>query len=144
MQLDSEAGVRTLTMFTDMIKDGSMPKDVVNWTQGDIPTQFINGQVASMVMGCWRIQWMKNNAPEGFNWDVVPLPSDQVKANVYGGENLAIVKGKNVDEAFKFMSWFLDYEKSRLWKRFLPIQTIQRQSTGRHLLSRFLIQEPVT
>ncbi len=115
MQLDSEAGVRTLTMFTDMIKDGSMPKDVVNWTQGDIPTQFINGQVASMVMGCWRIQWMKNNAPEGFNWDVVPLPSDQVKANVYGGENLAIVKGKNVDEAFKFMSWFLDYEKNSEW-----------------------------
>ena len=58
---------------------------------------------------------MKNNAPEGFNWDVVPLPSDQIKANVYGGENLAIVKGKNVDEAFKFMSWFLDYEKNSEW-----------------------------
>ncbi|MFR3755289.1 MAG: hypothetical protein ACLTW9_28955 [Enterocloster sp.] len=42
MKLDSEAGVRALTMFTDMIKDGSMPKDVVNWTQGDIPTQLLS------------------------------------------------------------------------------------------------------
>ena len=114
MQLDSEAGLRALGMFTDMIKDGSMPKDVVNWTQGDIPTQFINGKVASMVMGCWRIQWLQNNAPD-LNWDVVPLPSDKVKANVYGGENLAIVKGKNVDEAFKFMQWFLDYDRNSKW-----------------------------
>ena len=114
MKLDSEAGVRTLTMFTDMIKDGSMPKDVVNWTQGDIPTQFINGKVASMVMGCWRIQWLKNNAPD-LNWDVVPLPSDKVKANVYGGENLAIIKGKNVEEAFKFMEWFMDYDRNSQW-----------------------------
>ncbi len=114
MKLDSEAGVRALTMFTDMIKDGSMPKDVVNWTQGDIPTQFINGKVASMVMGCWRIQWLKNNAPD-LNWDVVPLPSDKVKANVYGGENLAIIKGKNVEEAFKFMEWFMDYDRNSQW-----------------------------
>lgn len=114
MQLDSEAGLRTLTMFTDMIQDGSMPKDVVNWTQGDIPTQFINGKVASMIMGCWRIQWLKNNAPD-LNWDVVPLPYDKVKANVYGGENLAIVKGKNVDEAFKFMQWFLEYGNNSRW-----------------------------
>lgn len=114
MKLDSEAGVRALTMFTDMIKDGSMPKDVVNWTQGDVPTQFINGKVASMVMGCWRIQWLKTNAPD-LNWDVVPLPSDKVKANVYGGENLAIIKGKNVEESFKFMQWFLDYERNSQW-----------------------------
>ena len=85
MKLDSEAGVRALTMFTDMIKDGSMPKDVVNWTQGDIPTQFINGKVASMVMGCWRIQWLKNNAPD-LNWDVVPFQATRLRQMYTAGK----------------------------------------------------------
>ncbi len=114
MKIDSQEGIETMTLFANMVKDGSMPKEVVSWTQGDLPTQFAAGKIAMMVMGTWRIDPLHTTSPD-LNWDVAPLPYGKSPANVYGGENLAVVKGKHVDESFDFLSWFLNFERSKKW-----------------------------
>lgn len=41
--IDNENGIRALTFIQDLVKDGVMSKECINWTQGDVMNQFIAG-----------------------------------------------------------------------------------------------------
>ncbi|ULT59521.1 sugar ABC transporter substrate-binding protein [Neobacillus drentensis] len=125
MKIDSAAGKKVLTMFSDMVRDGVMPKESISWSQGELSTQFANRKVAMEVMGPWRFTDYKT---KGIDFGVSKIPSDVTSASVYGGENLAIVKGKNVNEAAKFMNWFLDYDRNSEWNLYTD-EFVASQST---------------
>ena len=72
MQLDSEAGKTALSLWTDMVNEGYMPKDCLSWTQAELASQFKSGNIAMHVMGCWNITPYKDN---GVNFGVVEIPS---------------------------------------------------------------------
>src|SRR5699024_4552200 len=38
--INNEQGIKALTFVGDLVKDGSMSKEVINWTQGDVMNQF--------------------------------------------------------------------------------------------------------
>lgn len=103
-KLDSPEAISSYTILKDLVADGSMPKEVINWTQADVEKQFAAGKLAMMVNGPWNIPAVKNDAPD-LKWDVVKIPRDKVFSSVLGGENWAVVKGDNVKAAWKFLSF---------------------------------------
>lgn len=103
-KLDSKEAVKSFTILADLVKDGSMPKEVINWTQADVEKQFAAGKLAMMVNGPWNIPAVKNDAPD-MKWGVVKIPKDKIFSSVLGGENFGVVKGKNVAAACKFLQF---------------------------------------
>ena len=95
-----------LDIVKDLIDSGAMSKECINWTQGDVMNQFISGNVAMMVNGCWQIPTMRSEAAD-LNWGVslIPMCDDGEYASVIGGENYAVIEGGNVDGALDFLNY---------------------------------------
>jgi multiple sugar transport system substrate-binding protein len=70
--LASPQAVQALTLWKTLVDSGSASKSVVSWTQADVNTQFLAGNVAMMVNGPWQLPAL--NAKTGFNFGVVPIP----------------------------------------------------------------------
>ena len=59
--LGAPKAVEALQLWVDWVKKGVASKDVVNWSQGDVPNQFIGGRAATMVMGPWQLANVKKS-----------------------------------------------------------------------------------
>jgi multiple sugar transport system substrate-binding protein len=103
-QINNPNGIKALTLMKDLVASGAMPKEALNWTQGDVMNQFISGNLAMMVNGPWQIPTMRKQAPN-LKWNVAVLPVGNKPASDLGGENFAVVKGNNVDEAVTFLKF---------------------------------------
>jgi len=106
-EINNSNGIKALTLVRDLIKDGSMSKEVINWTQGDVMNQFISGNIAMMINGPWQVPTMRKQAPD-LNWNVALIPKDAQNASVLGGENFAVIKGDNENEALEFIKFAAD------------------------------------
>lgn len=103
-QIDNANGIKALSLVRDLAKSGAMPKEVINWTQGDTMNQFISGNLAMMVNGPWQVPTMRQQAPD-LKWNVAQLPVGNKPASDLGGENFGVVKGDKVDEALAFIKF---------------------------------------
>ena len=101
---DGPEGIKSFSLLNNLIKDGSMSKEVINWTQGDVAKQFIAGKVAMMLNGPWQIPGIKKDAPN-LKFNVTLTPKDKEFSSVLGGENWGVVNGKNVDASVKFLMY---------------------------------------
>lgn len=106
---NSDAGIEALTFAQELVSSGAMSKECINWTQGDVMNQFISGNVAMMVNGCWQIPTMRSEVPD-MNWGVslIPMADNGEYASAIGGENFAVVEGGNVDGAISFLNYMMD------------------------------------
>ena len=102
--LDSPEAIKSMAILAQLVKDGSMSQEVINWTQADVRVQFMAGKAAMMVNGPWQIATLKSETPD-LKWNVVKIPKDQVFASVLGGENLAICKGAEMEAAWEFLKF---------------------------------------
>lgn len=109
-EMNSEGGVKALTLAKDLIESGAMSKECINWTQGDVMNQFISGNVAMMVNGPWQIPTMKSEAPD-LNWNVALIPKDAENASALGGENYAVIQGGNEEGALNFLGYATEKER---------------------------------
>jgi len=115
--LDSKESVKALQLWSDMVNtDNSMSKEIINWTQADVEKQFAAGKTAMMINGSWQIANLKKDAPN-IKWNVTLFPSDKTSASVLGGFNLGIIKGKNVEESYKFLTYINGKEVMEKWCR---------------------------
>ncbi len=116
--LASEGSILALTFLQNLIKNGYMSQEVINWTQADVEKQFAAGNAAMMLNGSWVMPALKTDAPNK-NWAVAKVPrSDNGEfASCLGGENLVICKGANVEAAWTFISWFCSRENSITYNR---------------------------
>jgi multiple sugar transport system substrate-binding protein len=103
-EINTAGGINALTLYQDLITEGAMSKEVINWTQGDVMNQFISGNLAMMVNGPWQVPTMRAEAPD-LNWSVALLPKDAQNASVLGGENFAIINNDNVDASLSFLKF---------------------------------------
>ncbi len=60
-----------LTLWKDLIDDGSMSKSVLNWTQADVNDQFMAGKAAMMINGPWQIPGLKES---GVDYGIAQIP----------------------------------------------------------------------
>jgi multiple sugar transport system substrate-binding protein len=109
-ELNTDNGIRALTLFKDLIEAGSVPKEVINWTQGDVMNQFISGNLAMMVNGPWQVPTMREQAPD-LKWNVALIPMDAQNASVLGGENFAVIAGGQEDAALEFLKYATSADK---------------------------------
>lgn len=103
-EIGSESGISSLQYLTDLIKNGSMSKEVINWTQNDLEKQFVTNKAAMITDGPWIIDTVKKDA-QNLNWGVVKIPKDKVFASDLGGENWGIIKGHHEAEAWDFIKY---------------------------------------
>lgn len=108
--INNEQGIKALTYVSDLVKDGVMTKEVINWTQGDVMNQFISGNVAMMVNGPWQIPTMREQAPD-LNWDVTLIPKDEEYASALGGENIGVINNENVDASMEVLNFLTSAEE---------------------------------
>lgn len=113
-ELNGEGCVQALTFLNDLILDGSMPKDIINWGQGDINNQFISGGLAMQVNGPWNVTSITELAPDkNYGVALIPRADDGEFASVLGGENFGITTAcKNVDAGVEFLTWLMSKDVS--------------------------------
>jgi len=72
----SAPGVQALTLWKQLIDDGSASKDCLNWSQTPAAsTQFIDGKAAMMVNGPWNFPTLnQNKMVYGKQFGIVPVP----------------------------------------------------------------------
>lgn len=109
-EINNENGIRALTFIQNLVAEGVMSKECINWTQGDVMNQFISGNVAMMENGPWQIPTMQAEAPD-LNWKVTLIPKDSDYSSVLGGENYAVIKGGNVEGALAFLTYATSEEQ---------------------------------
>lgn len=103
--LDSDGGRAAMQLWVDLVQNGNMSPGILNWTQGDVKDQFVNGLAALMVNGPWQIPVLKSDSPD-LNWEVAVLPADKQGASILGGENMAIVKStSHFEDAWDLLIW---------------------------------------
>jgi len=104
-EIDGENALRAINMVKGLVDSGVMPKEAINWTQGDVMNQFISGNLAMMINGPWQVPTMREQAAD-LNWNVALIPMDKQYASALGGENLAVIDNENVDASIEFLTWF--------------------------------------
>src|SRR3954447_17305103 len=64
---------QALQLWVDLMKDGSVSKSALNWTQADVNDQFKAGKAAMMVNGPWQFPVL--DADKKLHYGVVPIPT---------------------------------------------------------------------
>lgn len=103
-KIDSSEGKEAFSILQNLVRDGSMSKDSTNLTLVDLMNEFINKKIAMMFNSPMIVQTIREKA-KGLNWNVAFLPKVKENVSVIGGENWAVVNGKNKDEAIKFIKY---------------------------------------
>ena len=133
--LGGDGTVKALALLRDMVEEGIMPKDCINWSQVDVARQFAAGKCAMMENGPWALPLVEE---AGVDYGVVKLPVDQQSIVVTGGENFGVVKGKNVDGIMALMSYYYkDEVMLSLNKQMYSLPPV------RHLAEKFQEKNPV-
>lgn len=94
---------RAYKILQELISMGALSGECINWTQIDVARKFIAGEAAMMENGPWVLPMVIES---GINFGIVELPIDVQRVSVLGGENLAIIKGKNVAGAIAFLDYY--------------------------------------
>ncbi|WP_328898456.1 ABC transporter substrate-binding protein [Streptomyces sp. NBC_00236] len=71
-KLDTPEVAGALDYWKALLKDGSLSKSTVNWTQADVNDQFMAGNAAMMINGPWQVESL--NAKKGLNWGIARIP----------------------------------------------------------------------
>lgn len=71
-ELDSKNVAEALDYWKGLIKDGSLSKSTVNWTQADVNDQFMAGNAAMMINGPWQVETL--NTKKNLDWGIAQIP----------------------------------------------------------------------
>ncbi|WP_405939402.1 sugar ABC transporter substrate-binding protein [Streptomyces sp. NBC_00726] len=71
-KLDSPGVAGALDYWKSLLKDGSLSKSTVNWTQADVNDQFMAGNAAMMINGPWQVETL--NSRKGLHWGIAEIP----------------------------------------------------------------------
>jgi multiple sugar transport system substrate-binding protein len=122
--LTSTQAREALQLWVDLVKNGSVSRDVVNWNQGDVANQFIGSHAAMMVMGPWMLGAVKESGLD-FGVVTIPVPKEGVQPVVpLGGEVWCVLKTDKTIEnaALEFIKF--TQESARLTKLCLTFNYI--------------------
>jgi len=111
LHVDSTAGIQALSLWTQFVKDGSVSKDVVNWTQGDVASQFIAGNAAMMEMGPWELPALTSTKGLQFGMTYLPVPRKGMPpVSPLGGEVWTLPRSTpdRQQAAWNFLKWTQD------------------------------------
>ena len=93
-KLDSPEGVSALQLWTDWVKKGYAPNDVISNNQQTSFQEFLTGDYAFAENGTWQLGGLKTSK---IDWGVVPIPGagGSLAAAPTGGEFVTVTKQGN-------------------------------------------------
>uniref|UniRef100_A0AAU2VLK8 Sugar ABC transporter substrate-binding protein n=1 Tax=Streptomyces sp. NBC_00008 TaxID=2903610 RepID=A0AAU2VLK8_9ACTN len=71
-KLDSPQVAGALDYWKSLLKDRSLSKSTVNWTQADVNDQFMAGNAAMMINGPWQVETL--NTKKALHWGMAQIP----------------------------------------------------------------------
>lgn len=114
--LDSAEATRSVELLTNLVKNGYMSKEVVNWSQGDAYNAFIAGKSAMLESGTWQLSTIDADVADTFNYHYSLLPKDKNYATVIGGENFGICVGSEATAAcVEFLKYMQSAQNNADW-----------------------------
>lgn len=111
-EIGGEGTVEAFTFINNMVENGYMTSNCINLSQTDVARTFIKGEAAMMENGPWVFPMLRE---AGIDYGVSPLPINEKKIVIAGGENLGILKGKNIEGAKALLSY---YNENRVMSEF--------------------------
>ncbi|AMM19146.1 sugar ABC transporter substrate-binding protein [Frondihabitans sp. PAMC 28766] len=94
--IDTPQTAQAIGFLASLVKDGSMSKSSVNWTQGDALNQFTAGKAAMMINGPWNLAALAKYP--SIKWASVPIPTrvaGQTVVSPLGGETFNVPQTGN-------------------------------------------------
>ncbi len=102
-ELGGEGTVEALTFLHELMEEGWMSHNCINLSQTDVARVFANGEVAMMENGPWVFPMLQE---AGIDYGVIALPAGGQNSVIVGGENLGILRGKNIEGAKLFLEYY--------------------------------------
>lgn len=124
--INTEGGVRALTLWRDFVAQGQASPEVLVWPQGDAAASFRSGQAAMVIQGSWDVDTM-SEAP--FEWGLWMLPPEEE-----GGQRVSAAgdftygipgAAENPDLAFELVEYIYS-QGHRSWNEFsgMPVRSV--------------------
>lgn len=103
--LNSPEALAAMNHLVDLVKNGHMSSEALNWNLQDGITQFENGRSAMAFQGTWALTSVAANMTA--NWDVALLPAGPSgQASNLGGENWSITStSPHFEEAWQLIEF---------------------------------------
>lgn len=116
--LDSAEAIHSIDFLGNLVKEGIMSKEVINWTQGDALNAFAAGKAAMLESGTWQISQIDSGdvTLSTDNYKFALLPKDKKNASVIGGENFGVCSGTEYkEECIDFLKYMMTAEHNADW-----------------------------
>ncbi len=115
-KVDSPEAIKAFSFLNDLVKSGSMSREVINWSQADVMKQFANKKIAMMLNGPWQISELKLKAPN-LEYGVCKIPMDIKSVTILGGENIGVIDWENKRYALKFLRYVCNPENVKSFSK---------------------------
>lgn len=114
--LDSSEAEKSLSFLTDLVNNGYMSKEVVNWSQGDAYNAFTAGKAAMLESGTWHVSMLDADVDGKFEYEYTLMPKGEKYSSVIGGENFGVCVGSAATEAcVEFIKYMQSAENNADW-----------------------------
>ncbi|OIJ91866.1 ABC transporter substrate-binding protein [Streptomyces monashensis] len=140
-RLDGPRVVEALDFWKALLKDGSLSRSTVNWTQADVNDQFMAGNAAMMINGPWQVETL--NTKKSLHWGVARIPVPRAGSGSVSplggavltvpntgdaarektaGRIVACLSGEREQLTYALNSWMVpaDAEVAALWRKRVP------------------------
>ncbi|BFO18763.1 hypothetical protein SHKM778_51510 [Streptomyces sp. KM77-8] len=74
--------MEALDYWKALLRDGSLSKSTVNWTQADVNDQFMAGNAAMMINGPWQVETLDSD--KSLHWEIAQIPVPEAGADSVG------------------------------------------------------------
>lgn len=94
---------KSFKFIQDLVDKGFMSPDCVNWSQNDVAKIFTEGKCAMMENGPWVFPMLDES---DINYGITTFPASGISRGFLGGEDIAVIKGKNIEGCKKFLQYY--------------------------------------
>ena len=99
----TEEAAAAFAKIQELTATGLLDPNCINWSQNDVARKFIAGEAAMMENGPWILPMLEE---AGVAYGIAELPFGQECHTITGGENLGVLKGKNVEGAVALLRYY--------------------------------------
>lgn len=100
--MEDECTREAFELIDGMLADGTMPHECLNYSQNDLTRMFLDGKAAMIENGPWAVPKLEES---GIDYGICPFPEHTKRGIILGGENLALIKGKNVSGGIEVINF---------------------------------------
>lgn len=111
-KINDAASVQAFEFLNEMEQEGSLSRQSISLTMGDLTNQFIQGKIAMMFNSSMAIDSIEEEAPN-LEFGVAPIPEGESQVTVAGGEILAVADNSNKEDAVKFLEFLAESKRMK-------------------------------